>query len=236
MLYVIGSITLMLGVVFHRFRPYDVIAGYNTMSEDRKELVEVDKVMNSLIFFLYFNSFCTFVLAVLRSTTELSSLMFIWTVFWVSSITFLVFWVQKYDHSDEEAKKKDTLLVAVIMTSVILFVFLLMFTTLRAAKFDVNEDVIEISGMFGKDIEIRNIEDITLTTMPEVTSKISGSKVSNVYKGKFKTVEYGEVYIFVNDKRENVLVIETNDIIYIINEESEEALHDLYDSILLMIN
>ncbi|XMB85452.1 DUF3784 domain-containing protein [Mycoplasmatota bacterium WC44] len=75
---------------------YDIIAGYNTMTEEQKENVEIKSISRIIGVFFYSNSVLLLCLGLLDYFVVKVHLNY-WGIFFFTSIVFLVIKLQKYD-------------------------------------------------------------------------------------------------------------------------------------------
>jgi hypothetical protein len=105
-------------------------------------------------------------------------------------------------------------------------------------KIKVNEDTIEINGMYGGKINLSDISQAdTLHWMPKITMKTNGYSLGSVCKGNFTIQDIGSSKLFINYKASPVikLRLRTNEI-YFINFSKSQLTISLYKEIVRRMN
>lgn len=229
MLFILMALPLLIvAVALHKFKAYSIIAGFNTMREEEKQNVEIEKVAKVMYLTFYIIFAITVLLGVLSMIVDIPYLTIIWVGVLMIGVVTLIILSQKYDHN--ERKNQNIIITMVVIISVLLPVLIIV-PGLRGTSFETTDDGLDISGMYGSFYQWEDIKDVYLDDFPEVTYRSNGSKINRTYKGNFETTEFGNIKLFINDDRHQVIVLVLSDSIVIINEDSEEATLELFETI-----
>ena len=152
----------MIGIGFLVKSAPDLIAGYNTMSKDKKKNVDIEGLSTFMR-----NGLITIGLSIIIGyylfkwigfTMIANSMILIVTLI---GVTILVINAQKFDHN----KTKKTKLTYSILGLVFLFVIGLITYGFIPSKTIYSNDKIRFSGMYGFEISIGEIENVELSNV-----------------------------------------------------------------------
>ncbi|HEY4599949.1 MAG TPA: DUF3784 domain-containing protein [Cerasibacillus sp.] len=139
-------------------------------------------------------------------------------------------WIQRYEVPYR--RKRATWTTAIISIVTLGFIIAIFVVGYIDNEIKVNQDIFEITGMYGLELDIDDIEHITLLDeLPEVIMKTNGFATTNLLKGRFQLVEpYGTCTLFIQKRTNPVLYIQTkDDYVMIARKDANETrvLHDL---------
>lgn len=233
--FLMGITLLVLGLVIHRFKAYFLISGYNMYTKEQKEKVDIEAIGKLFGLFGYSNGIiflgCALLEAFGVSVPIGPSL-----VFMIVSTVALVFMSQKYDFSrkDEEGKlnkkgKNELKLTLGILVLTGIFMGSVFYFSVSTPKVVVNEEGVELKGIYGDLYLWESIENIELKEeLPTITLRNNGSSLAGHLKGRFKTKEYGNVTLFVEKNIPVYIYMTRNSRVTIVNLTSEEKTLELY--------
>lgn len=145
-------------------------------------------------------------------------------------------------NTPEQVSKKTnvivTILVVVVLAMTAVFVISLLAGSKAKPEYTFTENVLNISGQFGADISLSDVEVRQETTLlPEPESKTNGAGIGNIYKGQFK-LNGEKVYLNIMDKTAaSYILITANDgSKYYINCATPEETSALYQEILMHVS
>ncbi|MET3576055.1 DUF3784 domain-containing protein [Bhargavaea ullalensis] len=111
-----------------------------------------------------------------------------------------------------QKRKRAFITSSVMAVLVIGGVSVLLLTGSRPVAVTFGPDSLDISGMYGEEISYQDIQSSELLErMPDVSYKENGFGFSSFAKGWFKTKEYGSALLFVDMRKQPVLLIKTTD-------------------------
>ncbi len=199
----------LIGIGFLVKSAPDLIAGYNTMSEDKKKNVDIKAL----------STYLRNGVIVIGLTTIFGYFLFKWIGFSmvahsmilvvpITGILILVIRAQKFDHN----KEKKTKLTTLVFVLVILFVIGLMTYGLIPAKTHFDNDTVQFSGMYGLKMDISEIDQVELAyEIPAIKMRTNGFSFGTVKKGFFKLDELGRSRLLIHSDKPPYLIISKND-------------------------
>jgi hypothetical protein len=241
-LIIIGALFFLIGLTVHKFKWYFLISGYNTMSKDKKENVDVEGLARLLGIYSYVGG-GGFILAGIMYGIGLEFFVQAAIILFVIMTFYMLIKAQKYDGNvyDKEGKlrkrawKQAAIPGAIVIVSLI-FVIVLFFFSLQATKVTFLEEGIKIHGMYGNVYEWETIETTLLKDeLPTIEMRTNGSALGSKLKGYFRTKELGTVKLFVDKKKSPFIYLETSEGKAIFNMDSEDETKDIFEEILSRI-
>lgn len=187
-----------------------LLAGYNTMKEEDRKKVDIKAYL------LYFKKFHIFFGV---SFTVLGVIL----VYFVSEnaggiflavypiLAYIYFLIASSKYAKELSKKRNNIGIAVLITTLIFVVALLVYG-FRESKIVIESEVVTIEGFYGETLakdEIRSIE--LVDQLPVITLRTNGFALGSIRKGYFKT-KGGEIVklILNSDLRPFILLTKTD--------------------------
>ena len=233
---VLFGVTLLLvffGIAIKYFKWYFLISGYNTMSKNHKENVDI-KGLGELM-----GNFLFLIAAIIGISGYLQILGYknislIMMLLIIPLIIILLIKAQKYDHNNKNAKYrkvKYTVAIGIILlTLVIVSGFLIV--GIIEPNVEISSDKIMISGLYKRTIEVSNIKEITLEdTIPRVLNKTNGFDFGYTLRGNFELEGVGITSIYIQENQSPYIVIETDKRLIIINYKDPERTRSLYNEV-----
>lgn len=110
------------------------------------------------------------------------------------------------------SQRKALMIGFYVMLLTALFVGGLFFLGNSSTQVIIGNDAIEISGVYGESIQLKDlIEAKLVTTLPKIKMKLNGFATSNVKKGWFKTTDGRKIKLIIDKKTPPYLYLKTND-------------------------
>lgn len=236
-LMLVAIIIAALGFAVDRLGWYHLISGYNTMSKEKQERVDIKKVARWIAWMCYGISTIFLLIAFI----DLSG----WNVplepFFVVLMVFIVgmLWrMQRYDgniydeagHLRPDGKKR---LIPIIIVSVVLLVGVpaLLFWFSQPTEVTVTDEAIVIEGSYGREVPLDEVEDVTWTTLPDIARRTNGADTGTRLTGHFRTEAGEDVLLFIDRDVESVIRIDWSEEPIYLNQSSAEATRALYEAI-----
>ena len=218
-----GAFLIVLGFLVKKYP--DLIAGYNTMSAEQKEKVDIDglstMMRNSLIVIgvLLAISEPALSLIGLNQHAIIAILLIV-----LSGTLFMVISAQKFKGKLQEqaGKNKIRTVITSIVFAVIVFITVgFLYYGSRQADFKIDEKQITISGLYGMTAQVESVE--LIESLPQINMKTNGFNYGSIRKGSFYLEEIGQCKLFINSKKGPFIYIKTgNGTPIIINFDSGE--------------
>lgn len=239
---VIGAFFIAIGLAVHVFKWYFLIAGYNTMSKEKKANVDTEGLGRLMGVYSYVNGGVLIVMGVLYAFGLKPVLSPVVIIFGITTVYFLIR-AQKYDGNiyDKSGKliegawKQFALPVGTVVITLI-FVAFLMFFSSQETKVTFLEEGLQVHGMYGDIYNWESIETVKLMEeLPTIEMRTNGSALGSNLKGHFRTTELDSVKLFVNTQMSLYIYLETDEGVIIFNMKNEEETQEVFEEILKVI-
>ncbi|URW79094.1 DUF3784 domain-containing protein [Xiashengella succiniciproducens] len=224
----------MIGIGFLVKSVPDLIAGYNTMSKEQKENVDIEGLSTfmrngliaigiSIIIGYYLFKWIGFTL-IANSMLPLVTLV---------GVTILVIKAQRFDQN----KNKKTKLTYFILGLVFILVIGLITYGFIPSKVIFSKESVQFSGMYGIEIKIAEIDNVKLVdNLPEIKMRTNGFSFGTVKKGFFDLNEFGKSRLLIQSEKPPYLIISKgNGEKTIINFKEKSVTESTYSEIKTLI-
>lgn len=199
----------MIGLGFLIKKYPNLIAGYNTMSKERKEQVDITGLSTFMcngfiiIGLLCIGGYSLFKLIGLDLIAECIPLILL-----LLGVPIFVVKAQKYDHNKPNKYK----FIHVILAIVIAFIVGMLVYGIIPTKVIIGDSSVEITGMYGCSLKAEDIDKVEfLDSIPEITMRTNGFSLGLSKKGYFNLKEFGNCRLFIASKTPAYLLITTKD-------------------------
>ena len=230
-------IVIGLGFAVDRLGWHNLISGYNTMSKEKRDRVNIKKVARLVAWMCYGIGGIFLFIALID--------LFGWNIplepFFIILFVFIVMmlWrMQRYDGNiyDESGalrpggKKR---LIPIVIVSVVLLVGVpaLLFWFSQPTDVTVTNSTIVIEGSYGREIPFDELEDVTWTTLPDIARRTNGADSGSRLTGHFRTEAGEDVLLFIDRDVEPVIRLDWSEEPIYLNQSSAEATRELYEDI-----
>ena len=239
---VIGAFFIAIGLAVHVFKWHFLIAGYNTMSKEKKANVDTEGLGRLMGVYSYVNGGVLIVMGALQAFGLKPVLTPVILIFGISTV-YLLIRAQKFDGNiyDKNGKliegswKQFALPVGTVVITLILVAFLMFFSS-QETKVTFLEEGLQIHGMYGDIYNWESIETVKLMEeLPTIEMRTNGSALGSNLKGHFRTTELNSVKLFVNTQKSLYIYIETDEEVIIFNMKNEEETQEVFEQILRTI-
>jgi hypothetical protein len=205
-----GTVHLIAGLLFiglgFLVRAYPgLIAGYNTLSPEKKKNVDIDGlsryVRNGLI--------------IMGLAIMVGYLLFRWAgwIYMANMVILIVTLVgsvilmlsaNRFNRNREKSGISQYLILSIILI-LLAGTFLFGFMT---TKTQVTGNMIRFTGMYGKEMKVSEIEKVELTdTIPAIIMRTNGFRLGPVHKGHYRLEKYGKCRLYINSGKGKYIVI-----------------------------
>ena len=240
--FMLAGFFIAIGLAVHVLKWYFLIAGYNTMSREKKEKVDIKGLGKLMGIYSYANGSAFLVVGVLHAI-DIKTGITPALVFTGISTVYLLIKAQKYDGNlfNESGKMRKgagkQLAIPLGITGVtILVVAIIMIFSSQPTKVSLLEEGIQVHGMYGEIYAWDSVESIELKeTLPNIEMRTNGSALGALLKGHFRTTEFGTIKLFVNTKKPPFVYLQSNGKITIFNLADAEKTEEKYRQILEII-
>jgi len=205
-----GTVHLIMGLLFiglgFLVRAYPgLIAGYNTLSPEKKKNVDIDGlsryIRNGLIIMgiLIMAGYLLFHWA----GWTLMANMVILIVTLVGSVV-LMMTANRFNHNRDKHGISHYLILGIILfllAGIFLFGFMTTKTHFEGAT-------IRLTGMYATEMKVSEIKKVELAdTIPAILMRTNGFSLGPVYKGNFRLDEFGKCRLYINAGKGKYVII-----------------------------
>ena len=234
-----GVLFVAIGLAVHVGRWYFLIAGYNTMSKEKKAKVNTAALGRLMGIYAYINGglfIGTGILYAFGLRPGMTPII----AFFIATTMYMLIKAQKYDGNifDETGKlrkgagKQLVLPIGVVSVALILVV-VMMFFSFQATKVTFVEAGLQVHGLYGEVYTWDCVEEVRLMEeLPTLVMRTNGSALGSHLKGHFQAEGLGPVKLFVNTQKPPFIYLYTTGKIAILNMETAEQTVTTYDRIL----
>ena len=227
-----------VGIALKKQTGYWMISGYNTMSEDDKENVDIEKLSSLIGNYLLIMAGMIFLIFLLfhlkQGIAGAVVLLFLFPL-----TMYVMIKGQKYDKNtlkpDGTMKTRSKVYIgamAVSMVVVFVGVAALLYFSNKPPEYVIEADSFRIIGLYGGDVYFADVQSITLKDqMPPVIIRRNGSSLGNSLKGYFKLEDIDRAKLFVDASVSSYIFLETSSGLLILNTADVEKTKDLYNSL-----
>lgn len=230
-------IVIALGFAVNRLGWHDLISGYNTMSKEKRERINIQKVAR-LVAWMCYGIGTIFIFIALIEGFELDIPLAPFFIVMMVFIVAMLWRMQKYDGNiyDESGRLRPggkKRLIPIVIVSVVLLVGVpgLMFWFSQPTDVTVMDSTIVIEGSYSREIPFDELEEVTWTTLPEIARRTNGAESGSRLTGNFRTEAGEDVLLFIDRDVEPVIRLDWSEEPIYINQSSAEATRQLYEDI-----
>src|SRR5699024_3144666 len=230
-LLIYGGITYL----FAKKRDYMLLSGFHKRSKEEKEYLEESGYLDALgkLFTITFWIFAiTFILGLLPIPYGFEIGISVFLIYLLIGMVC----IQRYEVPHK--RKKMTWIMSIISGATLLFVIGITAVGYLDNEVTVNEVTFEISGMYGVEWDVADIEMVELLDeLPEVNIKTNGFATSNLLKGRFRLEDpYGSGLLFIHKNSDSkVLYVATDDDYVMINKKYANETEDIYEELVRVV-
>ena len=211
MIYVILFLSILfiaIGFIVTETNSKYLLSGYNTMSEEEQEKVDIKS------YIVFFRNFHTF----LGSSLLVFSLLIYYFVNKDWSGIFLAFypiiayvffiWYGTKFSKDRKKNQISSIIGIVVLVVVLIFIGFEFVNGIKENVIFIKNDTIEIRGSYGENLKIKDIKSVELLTeFPEIKTKTNGFSLETIKKGYFRTETGENVKLLINSKNNSLVLI-----------------------------
>jgi len=222
----VGLLLFGLGFLVNQKNAASVISGYKQLSDKDQKQVRLSEFVNFFRKFHFTIGLLIVLFSIVFYLVKLPDLIGYTLIFFsLPGYTFFIYKSQFYYPPHLRNVYKITFSIMVIIS---IAVIVMMYVFQIDPKIEVFNNQLKISGVYGEDVEIRNIKDIyLLKSLPEISMKTNGVAMSHIKNGWFKLKDGRKVKLFINDLEGPFIEINTTNktIIIGLKDFDEELLY-----------
>lgn len=216
--YILSALLIILALVANNYP--QIINGYKNISDENKPQSKRLTVNTLLIVGIS--------VALLTLVVQLSGLTGIWSgIPWILALVVMLVYMVKFIKLGAYKGVAGTIAIAVIVLVVCAIIPLLIVGN-QEPKITVTDQQMQISGIYGNDYNLSDIESVTLQDeCPVTTFKNNGFAMGKIKKGHFNVQNDGNCLLFLSGTGKCIRIKTKSDVIYI-NFADETVTMDLY--------
>jgi len=201
-----------------------------------KNEIDINKLQNFVVFFRRFHFVLgggiVFLSLILYFTNKIDIIGILIT--FIPLVSYIYFIIRmKMIYPEKEQKTIRIALYVLVFISVTIFG--IFFWALTPNKLILNNDSIEISGIYGENILLSDIQSISLNqTLPNIKRKTNGFALQSIKKGYFKTADDEKIKLILNSLEVPCLLIERHSGKKIYYSDTEKNNVNIYQDYLIL--
>lgn len=221
------------------YRYPNLINPYGNMPPEQKALVDIEGLKKAVALILGPTGFLLVVTAALHLTKVIDEdvcgvtlMVLVFAMMVPLSIAMKRYNAFGRDRSGKVVKSNKAARVAwgfawVVMVGAALVLAL----SFRPTRITVGEEVVKISGMYGREIPVSDIVSVDLLEeMPPIAMRTNGSDTGNQAKGHFKFKNGEKCMLFIHKQAPYIQLRTTNDLYYLNLSDKEKTL-ELFETL-----
>ena len=216
--YILSALLIIVALVASKYP--QIINGYKNISEENKPQAKRLTVSTLLIVGIS--------VALLTLVVQLAGLTEIWSgIPWILALVVMLVYMVKFIKLGAYKGVAGTIAIAVIVLVVCAIIPLLIVGN-QEPEITVTDQHMQISGIYGNDYNLSDIESVTLQDeCPVTTFKNNGFAMGKIKKGHFNVQNDGNCLLFLSGSGKCIRIKTKSDVIYI-NFADETVTMDLY--------
>lgn len=206
----IGLLLFGIGFLVNDKNATSVISDFNAMSKDEKEEFRLSSYVQFFRLFHFIVGISIILFSIIFFLLNLIDYIGFTLIFFsLPGYTFFILRSQYFFPKDKRALYKVSAMIMIIIS---LGVFVLTIVMQLNPNIEVFDDQLRISGVYGEQINLSDIEDINLLeNYPPIKIKVNGIAMTNIKKGWFRLKDGRKVKLFINDSSGPYVYIKTID-------------------------
>lgn len=243
----VGVLIILAGILCYKFP--NQINPYGGMSPERKALVDIDGLRRSILWIMVATGIAFLLLAVFHKYLAAHPMLDFWAIMGICAAMLVAVLIAMKRHNgwgkDKEGTtyRHDTNRSRIIVISVcgaiatIAFVVVTLSASNKPSVIDIQDDMLHIAGMYGRDIPVNDIVTMEeLDEMPVMAMRTNGSSFKNKNKGHFLTQNDEKCLLFVTYNGGPYIELRTADDLIYLNRETPEETTKLIDELKVCMN
>ena len=227
----------MIGIGFLVKSTPSLIAGYNTMSDDKKKNVDIvglsTYMRNSLIIIGLSIIAGYYLFKWIGFAVIADSMILIVTLI---GVLIMVINAQRFDKNKDKTKRAK--LTYIILGLVAVFVIGLFTYGYSPSKVDISNNMIKLSGMYGFEMNVSELDNVEPSDLiPDIKTRTNGFSSGDVKKGFFNLDKFGKTRLLISsNKSPYVIMTKNNKDKIIVNFKDKSETEKLFKEIRTLID
>lgn len=225
MIYTIITMSILfagLGFLLTENNARYLLAGYNTMPEEKRKKVDIKSYIPFFRKFHQWLGLSFLVLGIPLALINKSAGSIFLAVYPIAAYAFFL-WKSREFFKEIYSGWKS--IGGFVLLGVLVVVGGLLFFGLREDSLLIKKEALKLEGSYGETLPVSEINSIELVEeLPEITFKSNGFAFGNVRKGYFQTRDAGQVKLVLNSREKPFILLKkkSGEAIYYSSKESSE--------------
>lgn len=229
----------MIVVAWACYQYPNLINPYGNLPPERKELVDIEGLKKACAIILGITGFLLVITATLHMVKVIDEdvcgvtlMVLVFAMMVPLSIAMKRYNAFGRDRSGKLVKSNNAARVAWCFAWVVMVgAALVLALSFRPTRITVGEEVVKISGMYGREIPVSDIVSVDLLEeMPPIAMRTNGSDTGNQAKGHFKFKNGEKCMLFIHKQAPYIQLRTTNDLYYLNLSDKEKTL-ELFETL-----
>ena len=225
----IALLLVFLGWGVDKKKWYFLISGYNMMSPEEQQKVDVKSLAKSIAKMMY-------VIAGLMLLMGVFSFLELWTPLLITTLLIIVvpfammFKHRKYQQVGQS--KKTKVITGVITGITVIGVGVLIALSMKQTTYVVTDSSLTIEGMYGQTVAFADITSVQLMDeLPDIKVRANGSSIGSKHKGIYKLENGDKVKLFVDEAKPPFIELKTEEQTFIFNDADAAKTNALFEQL-----
>lgn len=207
---IVALVFLGISFIITHGNAAQLLSGYNTMSEQERENVDIVGYVNYFRKFYRVFSILYFLLGALLYFFVNVDVAGVFMA--IAPLVAVLIQSLRSARYNIENNNKSAKVVGSLLAGIILFVIGLLWLGYKENEFVLETNALKITGIYGETIPFNAIDSVALVNeLPEISMKSNGFALGNAAKGHFTTKAGEQVKLLVNKKQAPYLFVQTTD-------------------------
>ncbi len=236
---VLATGLVLIVVAWACYQYPNLINPYGNLPPERKELVDIEGLKKACAIILGITGFLLVITATLHMVKVIDEdvcgvtlMVLVFAMMVPLSIAMKRYNAFGRDRSGKLVKSNNAARVAWCFAWVVMVgAALVLALSFRPTRITVGEEVVKISGMYGREIPVSDIVSVDLLEeMPPIAMRTNGSDTGNQAKGHFKFKNGEKCMLFIHKQAPYIQLRTTNDLYYLNLSDKEKTL-ELFETL-----
>lgn len=228
-LFIVAIFLCVLAFGIHHLKWHFLISGYNTLSPEDQQKVDINGLSKTTAFILYVVAACIIGLGI-ATWQEIDWLVPTFILLLVAFSIGASIYSRRYSKNVSNSKRKNKIASIILVVTFVGVAILLYFST-QETSVSTTDEALKIEGMYGDTFAWDELDDVQLIDeLPAISLRTNGSAVGSDLKGHFKFENGNKAILFVNKSVPPFITFTANDKLYYVNLKDASDTNALYDT------
>lgn len=228
-LFIVAIFLCVLAFGIHNLKWHFLISGYNTLSPEDQQKVDINGLSKTTAVILYVVAACIAGLGI-ATWQEIDWLVPTIILLLVAFSIGASIYSRRYSKNVSNSKRKNKIASIILVVTFVGVAVLLYFST-QETSVTTTDDALTIEGMYGDTFSWDELDDVQLVNeLPAISIRTNGSAVGSDLKGHFKFENGDKAILFVDKSVPPFITFTANDKLYYVNFKNVDDTNALYDT------